>query len=249
MAGKEEKDRRRQERLAAEQKESAAARRRLYIGYAVAGVLAAAVAVGIVIALTGGDGDVQQVQAGELPEAAFVDLQSGTIPEGVEADGREGAEPPALQQADLEAAADTAGCELSLGLPDEGNRHIGPAQDQPKYRTKPPVSGDHSPSPAADGAFADPVPDINFIHSLEHGRVAILYDPELPEADQLALKGVFEEDPNGMLIFPYADMPYAVATAAWTNVAGCKRYSNGVADVIRDFRDRFRGQGPEPVPL
>lgn len=246
---KDEKERRRQERLEAEQRESAAARKRLYAGYAVAGVLAAAVAVGIVIAVTGGGGDGQQVDAGDIPELAFVDLQSGTIPEGVKPDGREGAEPPELQRADLEAAAGEAGCELSLDLSDEGNGHLGPNQDPPQYRTEPPASGDHSPNPAADGAFADPVPAVNFLHSMEHGRVVVLYDPELSEQDQLALKGVFDEDPEGMLLSPYADMPYALAAVAWTNLVGCERYGEGVLDVVRDFRDQFRGQGPEPVPL
>ena len=37
---------------------------------------------------------------------------------------------------------------------------------------------------------------------MEHGRVEIHYDPSLPEDEQLALKGVFDEDPDGMLLFP-----------------------------------------------
>lgn len=246
---KDEKDRRRQERLEAERRESAEARRRLYVGYAVAGVLAAAVLVGIVIVLAGGNGGGQTVDGGDIPGSAFVDVQSGTIPKGVEPDGREGTAPPPLEQADLEAAADAAGCELRLDLSDEGNGHLGPGQDPPEYRTEPPTSGDHSPDPAADGAFVDTVPPVNFIHSMEHGRVVIAYDPELPESDQLALKGLFEQDPDGMLLFPYADMPYAVAATAWTNLVGCERYDEGVLDVLRDFRDLFRGQGPEPVPL
>ena len=37
---------------------------------------------------------------------------------------------------------------------------------------------------------------------MEHGRVLIQYSPELPERDQLEIKGVFEESPPGVLLFP-----------------------------------------------
>jgi hypothetical protein len=245
---KEEKERRRLERLEAERREASEARRRLMLGYVVAGLLGALVVAGIGVALLGGD-DGQQVEAGDVPEEAHVDLQSGTPPEGVPFDDREGATPPELAQADLQVAAQEAGCDVRVGLPDEGNTHLRPNEDPPEYETNPPTSGDHDPVPAADGAYLDPIEPIKFIHSLEHGRVAILYDPELPEEDQLALKGVFDEDPAGMLLFPYPDMPYDVAVIAWTNMVTCDRYDDGVLDVIRDFRDQTRGNGPEPVPL
>ena len=46
-----------------------------------------------------------------------------------------------------------------------------------------------------------------FVHSLEHGRIEIQYSPDLPEDDQLALKGVFDQQPDGMLLFPNDEMP------------------------------------------
>ena len=68
------------------------------------------------------------------------------------------------------------------------------------------------------------MPDaLDFVHSLEHGRIEIQYSPDLPE-DQLALKGVFDESPAGMLLFPNTDMPYEVAATAWTQLMGCKEY-------------------------
>jgi hypothetical protein len=60
---------------------------------------------------------------------------------------------------------------------------------------------------------------------------------------------VFDDDPAGMLLFPNPDMPYAVAVTAWTQLVGCPKYDEGVLDVIRDFRDTYRGNGPEAVPL
>lgn len=53
-----------------------------------------------------------------------------------------------------------------------------------------------------------------------------------------------------MLLFPNADMPYEVAATAWTRLLGCDRYQGrATLDAIRAFRDIYRGQGPEPVPI
>jgi hypothetical protein len=245
---KEEKERLRQARLEAERREASEAQRRLMLGYLVAGLLAAAVLAGLVIVLLGSDGGGSE-DAG--PEQAHIVPETGTPPEGVEADGREGTTPPAIQQADLEEAAKLADCELRLNLPDEGNSHLKPNEDPPDYQTNPATSGDHivPPLQASDGAYSEPVPAVNSVHSLEHGRVIIQYDPELPEDQQLMLKGVFDESPAGMLMYPNPEMPYAVAVTAWTQLAGCKKFSDGVIDVVRDFRDTYRGQGPEPVPF
>jgi hypothetical protein len=249
---KEEKERLRRERLAAERRESQTGRQRLLIGYGIAGLLAAAVVIGIVIVIVGGDDD--GAGGGDTPENAHVDPNVGVV--AGEADGREGTAPPAVEQARLEQAANAANCELRLDLPDEGNDHF-TKENQGKYDTSPPTSGDHYGSNTepgsgalADGAYIDPPPLSRAVHALEHGRVEIEYSPDLPEEDQLALKGVFDEDPAGMILFPNPDMKYEVAAAAWTNLLGCDRYEGGATlDAIRAFRDTFRGQGPEPVPI
>jgi hypothetical protein len=244
---KQEKERLRQERLEAERREAEMAQRRLYLGYLVAGLLAAAVVVGLVIVLlSGGDGGGED--AG--PEEAHIVTEfGGIVPDGVEPDGREGTAPPEVQQADLEEAAEIAGCELQLDLEDEGAGHLAPKDPAPDYGTTPPTSGDHSPQPLAEGAYATTPEDINVLHALEHGRVAIQYSPDLPEDDQLVLKGVFDESPNGMVLFPNGDMPYEVAVTAWTQLLTCESYDERVVDAIRAFRDIYRGQGPEPVPF
>lgn len=246
---KQEKELRRQQRLEAEKREAAAQRRRLVLGYAVAGVLGGIVLVAAVVLIAGGGGGESTFEGGDVPEAAHVDLTTGTPPKGAKFDDREGTPPPALAQGDLAIAAEEAGCELNLDLEDEGANHLSPGDDPPKYETSPPTSGDHDAVPAADGAYSAPIEPRYFVHSMEHGRIIILYDPKLPEQDQLALKGVFDEDFEGMLLIPYEDMPYEVAVAAWTQMAGCEKYDPAVADVIRDFRDSYRGQGPENVPL
>jgi hypothetical protein len=185
---------------------------------------------------------------GEFPPSAHIDAATGSV-DALEPDAREGTPPPPVDDGNLESAAGAAGCDLQLDLPDEGNKHLAPGAPPPEYDTVPPTSGPHSPIPTADGAYLDTPDPTNYVHSLEHGRVEIQYDPDLPEEDQLLLKGVFDEDPDGVLLFPNADMPYQVAVTAWTNLVGCDVFGEAVLDVVRDFRDEFRGKGPEKIPL
>jgi Protein of unknown function (DUF3105) len=251
---KEEKERLRQQRLAAERREARAGQQRLLVGYVVAGALAAAVVVGIIVVIASGGGDDGGEQVAESAEAAHIDPTSG-VP-AAEPDEREGTTPPAIEQARLEQAANIAGCDLNLDLPDEGNQHF-TNENEGRYDTSPPTSGDHygvatetALGALADGAYIETPPISRAVHSLEHGRIAIQYSPDLPEKDQLALKGVFDEDPEGMLMFPNPDMPYEVAATAWTQLLGCKKYEGGTTlDAIRAFRDTYRGQGPEAVAL
>ncbi len=244
---KEEKERLREERLAAQERESQTAKRRLYVGYGVAGVLAVAVVVGLVIVIAssgGGDG------GGDQPSGANIDMQSGTVPNDVEPDAREGTAPADIQQANLATAAKDAGCDLQTDLKDEGNDHVAGGLPYSKYGTNPPTSGDHDPEPLADGDYLTTPPVGNFVHALEHGRIEVQYSSKLPESDQLALKGIVDEDAQGMLMFPNDKMPYEVAAVAWTQLLGCKKYEGDkTLDAIRDFRDTYRGNGPEPLPL
>jgi hypothetical protein len=221
------------------------------MGYVVAGLLAAAVLAGLVVVIaSGGDGSA----ASDACDEAHIQ-NTGSF-SGLEPDCRQGTAPPAIQFGDLAESAKQAKCELKLNLPDEGNTHV-PDTQPVTYDTVPPTSGDHNPVPISDGAYRTPVtndlskkPNIrNAVHSMEHGRIEIHYKPSLPEAQQLALKGVFDEEPDAMLLFPDPDMPYDVAVTSWTNEAVCPTYNPLVLDVVRNFRDTLIGNGPEQVPI
>jgi hypothetical protein len=245
---KDEKERLRREREEAERRSNAETRKRLILGYAVAGVLAIAVIGGVIFAIASGGGSSAKDKGGD--GGPNVDTRFGIVPDGVSIDNRTGTPPPEIVNGDLTAAAKAAGCDLQLDLPDEGNTHVSKSVPSalPKYDTNPPTSGDHYPDPLADGAFLDTPPVGNFLHSIEHGRIEIQYSPDLSEADQLALKGVFDADRGGMIMFPNPDMPYEVATTAWTQLMGCKTFEgDATLDAIRDFRDQYRGRGPEPI--
>src|SRR5580765_5223048 len=75
----------------------------------------------------------------------------------------------------LAADATAAGCQYN-SYPSEGRNHT---TGKVKYKTNPPTSGPHNPTPAQDGLYApgnEPAPE-NWVHSLEHGRVLFQYKP------------------------------------------------------------------------
>ena len=78
--------------------------------------------------------------------------------------------------------------------------------------------------------------EIDFVHSLEHGRMEIQYSPELAEKAQLALKGLYDTMYGATLLFPNENMPYEVAATTWRNLLGCNEYKGAITlDAIRDF--------------
>jgi hypothetical protein len=178
---------------------------------------------------------------------AYINVSTG-VTNGVPPDDRAGTPPPSLKAENLKTAARQAGCELRLDLKDEGHTHV---ESPVKYGTNPPTSGNHDPIPQADGAYLEMPPAPGFVHSLEHGRLEIQYRPELPEEDQLALKGLYDTEYAGALLFPNDEMPYAVAATTWTNLLGCKAYRGAATlEAIRAFGKQTWGRfGGEPVDI
>jgi hypothetical protein len=179
---------------------------------------------------------------------AHINLDSG-ITNGIAPDSRAGIEPPGFEEQSLQKAARAAGCELRLRLPDEGHDHIPPSAPEPRYRTKPPTSGDHVEEQQADGAYRETPPSVSIVHSLEHGRLAIQYRPDLPRRAQLELIGLFDTMYGGTLLFPNPAMPYPVAATTWTNLLGCRSYHRATTlAAIEAFGTATWGKfGGEPV--
>ncbi len=240
---KAEKERLRQARLEREQEQARSQRTRLMIGYVLAGVVGLVVIVGIVVLISGSGG-------GGGGGEAHINQASGST-NGIQPDEREGVAPPAVKVADLKTAAKEAGCVLHLKLKDEGHAHIPQSSPTPDYKTSPPTSGKHVEPPfqQADGAYSEMPKEIDIVHTLEHGRIEFQYGPNLPEKDQLALKGVYDTMYGGSLLFPNDNMPYQVAATAWTKLIGCPTYKGAITlDAVRDFAKAEWGRyGGEPV--
>jgi len=246
MGEQNEREKRRQERIEGEGADAGSNRNRLIIGYAIASTVVLAIAVLVFVLAAGGDSD-------SAPEGdAHINLNASIgSTNGIEPDNRAGTTPAAAKITNLGAAAKAAGCDLRLKLKNEGSNHIPVNSPAPDYKTNPPTSGDHVDPPyqQADGAYRQMPASIDFVHSLEHGRLEIQYAPDLPEADQLELKGLYDTMYGATLLFPNEDMPYAVAATTWTNLLGCPTYKGAATlDAIRAFGKATWGKyGGEPV--
>ena len=231
---KEEKEQRRAERLAREQQDAEQARRKRLYSTVVGGALAVAAIAAVVVAVAAGGGD----SGGSGEHTASLtgsDSFDGAI------------DPPPAAVTELAPAARAAGCRLENPVI-EGRTHLAPGEEPPEYKTSPPTSGNHDIQPTGDGVFNQQPPERNLLHTLEHGRVEIHYDPDLPRQRINQLGGLFNEDPYHVVLTPNRSMPYQAAGTAWGHLIGCKRVTDETFDALRAFRDRYRDQGPEQVP-
>jgi Protein of unknown function (DUF3105) len=215
-------------------------RGRLLAAYAIV-ALTALVAIVAIVALSSGSDSAARGNP-------HINLDSG-ITNGIAPDSRVGIEPPAFEEQNLQAAARAADCELRLRLPEEGDEHIPASAPEPRYKTNPPTSGDHVEEQQADGAYRETPPPVSVVHSLEHGRLAIQYRPDLPEDAQLELIGLYDAIYGGTLLFPNPDMPYSVAVTTWTNLLACPVYQkNATLSAISSFGSSTWGKfGGEPL--
>lgn len=246
MSGRSEREKRRQERLEGEQADASSDRSRLIVGYAIASTVVLAAVVLVIILATGGDDSSGSEGDSHINLNAAIGSTNGVQP-----DSRAGTPPPEVKVEDLETAAKQAGCELKLKLKDEGNQHIPAKSPSPGYGTNPPTSGPHVEPPfqQADGAYSQMPAEINIVHTLEHGRMEIQYAPDLPQQDQLELKGLYDTMYGATLLFPNDKMPYEVAATTWTNLIGCPEYKGAITlDAIRAFGKETWGRyGGEPA--
>src|SRR5437868_4862589 len=250
--GERERERLREERIAAEEGEKKSGRNRLLIGYAVVSTVAIAIAVVVFLLVSGGDDSSSAGGANSDDGGSHGNVnQAMGSSNGVQPDERAGIVPPAPKETNLKAAAQKAGCELRLKLPDEGKAHLPANSEEPEYKTSPPSSGNHVEPPyqQADGAYSDEPKQLDAVHSLEHGRLSIEYSPDLPEQAQLELKGLYDTMYGAALLFPYGDMVYDVAAVTWTNLLTCREYKGqATLDAIRAFGKETWGKyGGEPV--
>jgi hypothetical protein len=236
----EEKERRRREREEREQAEASkvANRRRLQlVAGGVIGLVAIAAVIAGIVSIAGGGGD----------DKASGDQRNGSYQQ---------VSLPAPRTTDLDAAVKAARC-FYKQYPNEGRTHLPSDQaTNDTYRTNPPTSGNHRPTPAEDGVYAPGnTPDKeNFVHTLEHGRIELQYSPKAPQSVRNSLYTIYNEKNKGvsgyhmMLFENNTGMPYEVAATAWTQLLGCKTVNEHTWDAIRAFRQRFTDKGPELIP-
>jgi Protein of unknown function (DUF3105) len=152
----------------------------------------------------------------------------------------------------LTADAKAAGCTFSQ-FKSEGRTHTA---GKVTYKTNPPTSGNHNPTPAQDGIYraGNSPPKENFVHTLEHGRIEFQYKPGASAADVAKLRRLAEEPLNGtagyhVLLFENnTKMPAEFAATAWTKSITCPTLSTQAIGAMREFRQAFTDKGPEFIP-
>ncbi|MEA2274116.1 MAG: hypothetical protein QOI98_2824 [Solirubrobacteraceae bacterium] len=223
-----EKEKRKEERLARERADAARIKRLRLMQMAVGGLLAAAAIAAVALAVTKSGGG-----------------SSGATPKG----SATGVAIPKQQIADLAAATKAAKCAVHT-YPIEGRNHV---TGQVKYKTNPPTSGNHNPTPSLDGVY-DPgntPAKENYVHTLEHGRVEIQYAPGTTRHRIAQLETLQAEELNGIpgyktLLFQNnTNMKYAVAATTWGHLIGCSKFNDRVFDALRAFRKQYVDKAPE----
>ena len=229
---KEQKEKLREERERKANEAAAAERRKRMMGFGAAGLLVAVAVIAIVgvVLASGGDDN-----GGHNPDTAAAeptdDFQKASI--------------PAAKATTLEDAARAADCKVET-FSAEGRSHV---SGRVEYKQNPPTSGNHNEFPAADGAYTTSPEVENLVHSLEHGRVILWYQPNGSAELKGQLKTLFDEDTYHMLLTPNTrDMPSQVAASSWTRSITCPSVNDNTWDALRLFRDRYRDQAPEQVP-
>lgn len=128
-------------------------------------------------------------------------------------------------------------------FPSEGNKHV-PEGTPVNYRTDPPTSGAHYPTPTLPGLYVTPQLPGNLVHAMEHGNIVIYYDRPTPAVMQ-ELKdwaGHFTNPWEGVIVTPKPGLGSEVIFTAWTKMLRFAAFDKAAAAA---FIDRFRGRGPE----
>jgi hypothetical protein len=176
-------------------------------------------------------------------------------------------------------AAVTAGCGTVQDVqpydPESDDRaHIGPNSSVTtmpplsSYRTQPPASGPHNPTPLGSGVYFDPVQVDMAIHSLEHGAVIVWVSPspDVNSDDLTTLQTFFQKDGEGskVIVAPYnypdqgdaGQLPAGkqMVLVAWHRMQVCDKVSLPVAfQFVANYRSEpriagqtYKGVAPEP---
>ena len=114
------------------------------------------------------------------------------------------------------------------------------------YAQTPPVGGDHAPAWQNCGAYADPVPTEQAVHSLEHGAVWITYASNIAVDERAALQRI-AADQTYVLASPWKGEPLRapIVASAWGYQLELTTSSDPRLDeFLRTFRQG--SQAPEP---
>ncbi|MGH2775201.1 MAG: DUF3105 domain-containing protein [Actinomycetota bacterium] len=114
------------------------------------------------------------------------------------------------------------------------------------YLMNPPVTGDHSPSAAPCGIHGTQIADELYVHSLEHGTVGVLYDPQRVEVATIRdIEALVDEYNDRTIAAPYPGTETPISVTSWNKMIRLDEFDE---DTVTEYIDAFRGKGPENLP-
>ena len=116
--------------------------------------------------------------------------------------------------------------------------------DQPvEYGTDPPVSGEHSPIPADCGVHDTMIPNVNMVHTLEHGAVGILYQPKVEKEQIEEIEEFVKSYDSHTFSAPYEPLETPFVIVAWAHRMPLETYDDAA---VTEFIDVFRESADAP---
>jgi hypothetical protein len=145
---------------------------------------------------------------------------------------------------DVAQAMSQAGCTFE-SPPNQGRNHTSKLNDKAKHNSFPPTSGVHYQLPAIFGIYEQPLNQLQVLHNLEHGGIAIQYGSRVPASTVSEIGQFYRDDANAMIVAPLPRLGDKIAITAWTHIATCTQFDR---DAFATFRDAYRYKAPERFP-
>ena len=130
--------------------------------------------------------------------------------------------------------------------------HVPELPEGYEYNSVPATSGLHNSQTAIWNLYDQPVPQINYVHNLEHGGLVIQYGSDVPQSEVAALADWYQQDTRGVIIAPLSEemqeqdeaLADKIVATSWTHMMTCTTFDESAFD---DFSDDYRGpQGDAP---
>ena len=141
---------------------------------------------------------------------------------------------------------------IEAAVPTMGALHVAIGQPHAPYNSTPPTSGPHYDKSAAWGDSHATIPEETWIHNLEHGGIAALYNcpqgcPGLVQSlGDFLKKGPFSKYGYvKMVVTPYSKIPNKLTLVAWSFYLPLADYDDAA---MRKFFQDHQDKGPEDIP-
>jgi hypothetical protein len=131
-----------------------------------------------------------------------------------------------------------------------GRGHVDKLPADYEYNSVPATSGVHNPQTAIWNIYDQPVPQIHYVHNLEHGGVVAQYGSDVPLATVDEIRGWYQEDPRGLIVAPLVPeleeedptLANKIVLVSWTHMMRCSTFDE---EAFTTFSEDYRGDAPE----